>query len=398
MQYLDGSWVMTTDVSLDELLQKFSEAYLEAEGSMGRFNVLLIGKTGVGKSTLLNAVFREPLAKIGSGRPVTQDVRQYVKDDFPITAYDTPGLELSGEQIQRVQLDIAQLIEDKRLKPMSEHIHVIWYCISHEGQRIEAVEVEWLQKLDLKDIPVILVITKTLTRKHSEFLQALDAENLPVRQIVPILAEPVALDDEITIASHGLDQLVEVTFELLPEVARKAFVNGSRSISLKSRAAMSYLSGYIATAFAIGFTPIPFADAPILVTMQTTMLAHLTVLFGLPFDRGFISTVFSSIVGSGGMSLVGRSVVNNLLKLFPGAGLVVGGVISGSTAGALTLALGLAYISSLKYYMRAQMQGQQMSMQDLARIIRQEYQYYVRTGRQDLRGDDEPRPDDMLDQ
>ncbi|NJK63724.1 MAG: DUF697 domain-containing protein [Synechococcaceae cyanobacterium SM2_3_1] len=380
---------MSKNFSLEDLLAAFNQAYLEAEGAMGRCNVLIIGKTGVGKSTLINAVLREPLAQIGAGRPVTQAIRQYQKQDFPITVYDTPGLELGHEQVRHIQLEVAQLIEDKRLQAIDEQIHIIWYCISHMGDRLEKIEVEWLQALEKKDIPVLLVLTKTLTCQHSLFQAKLEAENLPVRQIVPILAEAYPVNQDYRVAAHGLDQLVEVTFELLPEVARKALVNGTRSIRLKAREAFKYVSGYVASAFAVGFTPIPFADAPILVTMQTTMLAHITLIFGLPFGKGFVSTVLTTIAGSGGMSLLGRTVVNNLLKLIPGVGTIAGGVISGSTAAALTMALGLAYIQSLKIYLRAQIQGQQMSMAELAQVVEREYSFYARSGQQALRNEDD---------
>ena len=41
----------------------------------GRVNILVAGKTGVGKSTLINAVFRGELARTGAGKPVTSTTR-----------------------------------------------------------------------------------------------------------------------------------------------------------------------------------------------------------------------------------------------------------------------------------------------------------------------------------
>ena len=50
----------------DEALKKAQQ--MSQETSDG-FNIFVVGKSGVGKSTLINAVFGEKLAKTGSGSP-----------------------------------------------------------------------------------------------------------------------------------------------------------------------------------------------------------------------------------------------------------------------------------------------------------------------------------------
>ena len=56
------------------------------------------------------------------------------------------------------------------------------------------------------------------------------------------------------------------------------------------------------------------------------------------------STLVTSVVGTTGATILGRTVVSNLCKLIPGAGSIAGGVISGATASLMTTALGEAYI------------------------------------------------------
>lgn len=384
---------MSEDFSFDELLNKSFAAFTEAENQVGQCNVLVIGKTGVGKSTLINAVFRDRLAETGVGRPITQGIRQYTKPNCPITVYDTPGLELNAEQIKIVQLNVAKLIDEQRLLHPIEHIHVVWYCINQGTNRIEPVEENWLKDIEIKDVPTILVLTQTTSKKPSEFFKELEHMNLPVSQIIPVLAEPEEIDDDYTIKPHSLDRLVNYTFQLLPEVAKKAFVKEQiASIALKADMAFKYVTGYVTGSAIIGATPIPFTDAPLLVTVQTAMIANITVIFGLPFDKGFISAMFSTITGASGVTAVGRSIVANLLKMIPGAGTLVGGAISGATAATLTLALGLAYIEVLKAYIKAQINGEKISLSDFSKMFIELYKDYLDSGRKTLKEDQPPSP------
>jgi predicted GTPase len=66
----------------------------EAVRNRGRINLLVAGKTGVGKSTLINAVFQGNFASTGQGRPATRNTRRIKKKGIPLYIFDTRGLEL----------------------------------------------------------------------------------------------------------------------------------------------------------------------------------------------------------------------------------------------------------------------------------------------------------------
>lgn len=78
--------------------------------------------------------------------------------------------------------------------------------------------------------------------------------------------------------------------------------------------------------------------------------------------------------------MLGRTIVSNLLKMIPGAGTIVGGVISATTAATLTLALGFAYIEALKKYMKMKINGQDMNMKDFEEIFKNAFKNYSKQG------------------
>src|SRR5690625_2989354 len=88
--------------NLDEIL---TEAINKATTDRGHMNILIAGRTGVGKSTLINTVFQKNLAETGQGRPVTKGTREITKEGVPITIFDTRGLEMSefGETLAELE-------------------------------------------------------------------------------------------------------------------------------------------------------------------------------------------------------------------------------------------------------------------------------------------------------
>ena len=48
-----------------------------------KLNVLLLGNSGVGKSTLINAVLAKELAASGAGRSVTSRIAVYETEEIP---------------------------------------------------------------------------------------------------------------------------------------------------------------------------------------------------------------------------------------------------------------------------------------------------------------------------
>lgn len=97
-----------------------------------------------------------------------------------------------------------------------------------------------------------------------------------------------------------------------------------------------------------GFVPIPFADAPLLIAQQVALMASICAIYKINIEKDGLKMLATAAIGAGGAAVVGKTLATNLLKVVPGIGTAAGGVISGGTAGVVTLAMGKAFIEVCK--------------------------------------------------
>lgn len=361
---------------LDEL---FNAINLESRNIVPA-NIMVIGKTGVGKSTLINNIFRGNFAETGVGRSVTNHLKKITKEGVPINLYDSRGLELDLEVQEKVRLDInteIDRINRNRDINAEDLIHVVWYCINATSNRIEEFEIEWIRELSEK-VPVMVVLTQSYIDNAKELEKYIDNLNLNIRGIQRVLAEPVKFGD-IELPRFGLEDLVGKTYQILPQGIKRAFNNAQKvDIEKKVDESTKWAMGYITASFGVGFTPIPFSDAAILVPEQVAMLAHITTIFGVNVDKDLLVAVASGVAGVAGATVIGKTFVSNLLKFIPGVGTIVGGVISGSTASLLTTALAFSYIEVMKVVVTNQYEGKITKNEEISEMMYSELKKYFK--------------------
>ena len=356
------------EINTDKIAEECIKAINEKIRNLKTLNIIVAGKTGVGKSTLINAVFRENLAETGMGKPVTTHMRKISKKDFPLNIYDTRGFELGKDAQKEVKQEVLETIRQSlALNDVNKAIHCIWYCINTASNRIEQEEIDWLKDFSrenhLTQVPVIIVLTQSFSKKKAQELRnmILD-ENIDVVQVVPVLAQDYEIDEEYVAKAFGLDVLIRIMSEVLPDELQDTLQNVQKaSLEEKKRHAQAVVATATAAAFSEGFAPIPFADCALLIPTQVAMVASITAIFGMNINKSIITSFVSSTLGTGGATIAGRTLASNLLKLVPGAGTIAGGTISGATAGLITTAFGEAYILLMEALYKGELQSSELT-------------------------------------
>ncbi len=356
------------EINTDKIAEECIKAINEKIRNLKTLNIIVAGKTGVGKSTLINAVFRENLAETGMGKPVTTHMRKISKKDFPLNIYDTRGFELGKDAQKEVKQEVLETIRQSlALNDVNKAIHCIWYCINTASNRIEQEEIDWLKDFSkenhLTQVPVIIVLTQSFSKKKAQELRnvILD-ENIDVVQVVPVLAQDYEIDEDYVAKAFGLDVLIRIMSEVLPDELQDTLQNVQKaSLEEKKRHAQAVVATATAAAFSEGFAPIPFADCALLIPTQVAMVASITAIFGMNVNKSIITSFVSSTLGTGGATIAGRTIASNLLKLVPGAGTIAGGTISGATAGLITTAFGEAYILLMEALYKGELKSSELA-------------------------------------
>ena len=334
-----------------------------------KVNIIVAGKTGVGKSSLINYIFGKEVAKVGDGQPVTQEIQEYDLENDNITLFDTKGIE--AKDYEKTLDNIKKYLELRQDSPdENDEIHIAWLCISERGDRIEEADRELLKILSEAGIPVIGVFTKRESKRESNFVNKVVEDNLlpEAKAIVRVrsITEEVEIEDNLVeLKPKGAEELLEETYKYMSEGRRNAIKKAQTAVLKDRIEAMSkeadvLTNWYAAGAAAIGATPLPFADSIALAALQTKMVVDINTIYRVDAGTHTFTDIAAALITITGVAQIGK-LAAGLLKVIP----VIGWTANAGVAAGITKGIGFGYSEYLKNNINKETGEIKLDLEDL---------------------------------
>ena len=195
--------------SLKKLSKKMSE--LEVK----HLNILLVGPTGVGKSTLINSLLKldeDKQAHADITKPTTKSFNVYESNEISnIRLIDSRGIEKGDYNIDEFVNEVKNYIEKSELNGNPDNfVHCIWYCTT--GTRFEDIEEKTLNKLasiyDDSKLPIIVVYTQAIIPQYYNAMKEIIIKNNKNLEFLPVVAKSIKLLEGKNIKPYNLDKLL----------------------------------------------------------------------------------------------------------------------------------------------------------------------------------------------
>lgn len=310
-------------------------------------NVLVIGNSGVGKSTLINAIVKENVAITGFGTEgTTKELCIYEAEDIPFRLIDTVGFEPSFFKARKAVGQVKKWSKESvEEEGGNKEIDIIWFCVDGTSSKLFSETLDNLTRATSiwPSVPVIVVITKSYSEadrvKNIEMVNSAFAKmkrSVNVKKVVPVVASVYKINDEYIVPNYGIEELVSLTNELLPEGVQAAKADIARfKLNRKRIYAQSVVGTATTSAAVIGAVPIKIPDGTILAQVEMAEITALARIYGIKKDNGS-AAFFETIIQIGTVGMLAKTAVS-FLKTIPN---IAASVVNAVVAGAIVASLG----------------------------------------------------------
>ena len=216
-----------------EIMIYLKELLNDKTKKVTHLNILLLGKTGTGKTTLINTILElentDKELKTDNKKPVTMKTEYINSDkiDF-LRCGDSRGIEIGKFGIEAVQEEAEKFIDEQlKINNPDFYVHCIWYCTIPITDRFQDDECKLLENLgkkySMKELPIIIVGTKANSEQSYMNLKQNIEDNVFKFNypFVPVIAKK--LDDKEVM---GLEELKEISIVKAKDAVESACYQG----------------------------------------------------------------------------------------------------------------------------------------------------------------------------
>ncbi len=326
-------------------------------------NIIVIGNSGVGKSTLINAFLGENKAETKFGiEGTTKELKIYESDKIPFRLVDTVGFEPSFVRLPFIKAKAIKAVEDWANKcseagRTDSKINLIWFCIDGTSGKLFAETLDNFEKATRiwRTVPIIIVITKSYSEpdriKNLQMVEDALEKNKKLKErvkaVIPVVAEAFVINEDNNAYApiSGIVELLEKTNELMPE-GRKAGEKDFYDFKLSKLRNQANMMVSIASlgAGAVAAAPIPIPDAGILTAIETFEINNIAKTYGIK-DNEDSKLFIKQIITAGTVGTLAKAILTALKAMPLNVAAIVLNVIVATT---ITAALGEVAITAFE--------------------------------------------------